>query len=309
MIIESGWTKAIAYFPAALQMPLGRIRCPERIQEIRLRIGRNLHAVTGGAEFAVLQSGELVPEPAEGLLVSRQVLDTLFQNACMHSVHSCQAAIRSGYLTIAGGNRVGLCGTAVIQENRLDTLRAVGSMNVRIASARTGCAEKLVSDLMLQTQQDGVLIAGAPASGKTTILRDMARILGGSRRIALMDERGELAAVQNGVPHFDVGVQTDVFDGYPKAEGIEIAARVMSPQWMICDEIGSMAEAEAMLQTAHTGTGMIASVHAGSIEELYEKPGIAKLIAAGVFRKAVMLGTGTKCGQVLQIRSLRRGNS
>jgi len=308
METESKLAMAAAYLPAVLQMAVNRIQAADavRIQELRLRIGRNLHAVISGAEYTVMPDGQLVSEPAEGMKITRQMLDTLFQNACMHSVHSCQTAIRSGYLTINGGNRIGLCGSAVIHGRSLETVCAITSMNVRIASARIGCAEQLLYNLGLQGQPEGVLIAGAPASGKTTILRDIARILGKTARVALMDERGELAAGRNGIPQFEIGLQTDVFEGYPKAEGIEIAARVMSPEWILCDELGNADEADALLQAGLTGAHMIATIHAGSLEEITEKPVTARLVQAGVFRQAVLLGSGSKCGQVLQTKPLRR---
>ena len=306
--MESGLQKVIPYLPAVLQEPVQKIRPAqaERIQELRLRLGRCIHAVIGGKELTVQPNGNLIPEAGDGIVVTRQMMDTLFQNACMHSVHSCQNAIRSGFLTVAGGNRIGLCGTAVVSGHVTETVRSVSSMNIRIASARTGCADLLAEKLMLRSQCEGVLIAGAPASGKTTILRDLARILGKTSRVSLLDERGELAASQNGIPQFDIGVQTDVFDGYPKAYGIETAARVMSPEWIICDELGGEDEAAAMIQASLCGVGMIASVHCGTLEELHEKPSVSALIRAGVFRKAVLLGTGTQCGQVLQTRTLRR---
>lgn len=306
--MESGLQKVIPYLPAVLREAVQKISPAQtvRIQELRLRLGRCMHAVIGGNELAVQPDGSLSPESGEGIIVTRQMLDTLFQNACMHSVHSCQNAIRNGFLTVAGGNRIGLCGTAVVSGHVTETVRAVSSMNIRIASARTGCAESLAEKLMLRSQREGVLIAGAPASGKTTILRDLARILGKTSRVSLLDERGELAASQNGIPQFDIGVQTDVFDGYPKAYGIETAARVMSPEWIICDELGSDDEAAAMIQASLCGVGMIASVHSGTLEELYDKPAVSALIRAGVFKKAVLLGTGSQCGQALQIRTLRR---
>lgn len=308
METESRLMAAAAYLPAVLQTAVIKMNGADaaQIQELRLRIGRNLHAVKCGREYAVMPNGQLASEPAEGISVTRQMMDTLFQNACMHSVHSCQTAIRSGFLTVNGGNRIGLCGSAVIQGHSLETVRMISSMNIRIASARTGCAEQLVRELILQNQPEGILIAGAPASGKTTLLRDIARILGNTQRVALMDERGELAAMKNGIPQFDIGQQTDVFEGYPKAEGIEIAARVMSPEWILCDELGQTDEADALLQAGLTGAHMIAAVHAGSLEELSEKPVTARLIQAGVFRKAVLLGSGIRCGQIVQTKILRR---
>ena len=113
-----------------------------------------------------------------------------------------------------------------------------------------------------------------------------------------------IAAVQNGVPQFDLGAQTDVFDGYPKAEGIAIAVRVMSPQILICDELGGAAETDALLHSLHTGVRLIASAHAESIPALRRRPQIRRLIEAGAFSHAVLLGSGAQCGQVLAAEAL-----
>ena len=306
MSVNSSLTKAMAYLPAALRVPLSRLSVPQQreVQEIRLRVGRSMHLTLHGAERVITPLGQLASEPAAGCTVTPSLLDAAFQNVCAHSLHSCQNAIRQGFVTIAGGCRVGLCGSAVIQDGRLETVRAVSGMNIRIASACTGCAETLAGQL--SGISGGVLLCGAPASGKTTMLRDLARILGGSLRVCVMDERGEIAAVQNGIPQFDLGAQTDVFDGYPKAEGIAIAVRVMSPQILICDELGDAAEAEALLHSLHTGVRLIASAHAGSLPALYARPHLRRLIEAGAFETAVLLGSGAACGQVLAVEPLRQ---
>lgn len=301
---KSSFAQMLPLLPAALSAPLSRLRQAEQddITEIRLRIGRSMHVYLRGTERVVTQSGQLAAEPASGCAVTRQMLDTVLQNICTHSLHACQHAIRQGYVTAAGGCRVGLCGTAVMQEGRLETVRAVSGMNIRIASARTGCAEELYRRIC--GKNGGVLVCGVPGSGKTTVLRDLARLLGAKHRVCVMDERGELAAVQNGIPQFDIGAQTDVFDGYPKAEGIAIAVRVMAPQVMICDELGDAAETDALLRSLHTGVRLIASAHADSIASLHRRPHIRRLIEAGAFETAVLLGSGAACGQVLAAEQL-----
>lgn len=307
MTIKSSFQHVLPYLPAPLQMPLSRIFAAEaaQIQEIRLRIGKNMQAVRSGKAYTVSEQGVLTNEPASGITVTRQIMDIVFQNICSHSLHSCQHAIRQGFVTIAGGSRVGLCGTAVMHETSLETVRAVSGLNIRIASERIGCAEPLISALGTALHRGGILIAGAPASGKTTVLRDLARIIGETRRICILDERGEIAAVRDGMPQFALGAQTDVFDGYPKAQGISIAVRVMSPELLICDELGAEDEADALLQSLNTGVQIIASAHAGSLTELQERPQIRRLIRAGAFRTAVLLGTGSSCGQVLAAETLR----
>lgn len=309
MTVQSKFREALPYLPQCFQQPLSRISADTaaQIQEIRLRVGQQMQIICGGSASVISEQGMCLPVQSKGIPVTRQALDTLFQNLCGHSVHSWQAAIRQGFITIAGGSRAGICGTAVLQGTTLETVRSISSINLRIASERIGCAEELCRKLGTRLSTGGILIAGAPASGKTTILRDISRIIGMKKRVSLLDERGELAATQNGTPQFSVGSQTDVFDGYPKAAGIEIAVRVMSPEVLICDEIGSADETEALLQSLQTGVQIIAAAHAGSLSELRSRPQIARLIAAGAFRTGILLGCGAQCGQIIAVESLRGG--
>ncbi len=299
MTVTSKFQDALPYLPPELRLPLSRLSRPDEIREIRLRLGRPMQVICGHAAFTVAAAGSCIPPEQTGILVTRPMLDSCFQSICAHSVHSWQPAIRQGFITIAGGCRVGLCGTAVIQNNRIETLRNISGMNFRIASERIGCAELLFSRIKRDLQTGGLLIAGAPSSGKTTILRDLSRLLGDMHKVCILDERGEIAAVQNGIPQFSLGTQTDIFDGYPKADGLAIAVRVMSPEFLICDEIGDEAETEHLLHALHTGVRIIAAAHAGSLQELKMRPQIKKLLDADVFRCLVMLGSGAQCGQVV----------
>ena len=306
-MVHSKFADALPYFPQKIRQPLQAIPkdTADQIQEIRLRIGQSVQAVKGGKAYALTWNGTLAPLQTSAIVVQKQDIDALFQNLCCHSVHSRETAIRQGFLTAAGGNRAGICGTAVMQHHKIETIRTVSSINFRIASERIGCAAALMQLDPFRKNMGGILIAGPPASGKTTLLRDLTRILSQTYRIALLDSRGELAAIQNGIPQFDLGMQTDILDAYPKAEGIEIAVRVKSPEILICDEIGDADEADALLQSVHTGVRIIATAHAGSIAELYERPQILRLIRAGVFHDAVLLGSGNACGQVLASQPLR----
>lgn len=307
MTITSKFPEILPYLPSVLRQPLSRVPAADiaDIRELRLRLGKSLQIICGNTAFAITTQGMRVSPEQSDLMITRPMLDSCFQSICCHSVHSWQSAIRQGFITIAGGCRVGLCGSAVIQNHQLDTIRNISGMNFRIASERIGCAEQLFQRVKNDLLQGGLLIAGAPASGKTTILRDLARLLGNRHRLCILDERGEIAAVQNGMPQFSLGVQTDVFDGYPKAEGVEIAVRVMSPEYLICDEIGDETEIAQLLQSMHTGVKIIATAHAGSLNELRQRPQIKRMLQSGIFRCAVMLGTGELCGQVLSVESLR----
>lgn len=298
----SSYEKMLPFFPAVIAEPLAKIPKSEqiRVQEIRLRAGRPLQIISGGQAHILTKTGGYTRLFAEGIPVSRLILDTVFQSVCEHSIHSYQEEIRQGFVTAAGGCRVGLCATAVMKEGKIEALRYISGMNVRIACEMRGCAESLAAKVFGQSLC-GLLVAGAPTSGKTTILRDLCRILGERYRVSVIDERSELAAMQHGESPFDMGVQTDVYAGFPKSCGIETAVRVMSPEVLVCDELGGTKETEALLPALHTGVHLVASAHAGSIAELYARPQIKRLLDANAFSYTAMLGTGAQCGQVMSL--------
>lgn len=262
-----------------------------------------MRLVIRGTEQILYPDGTLGLDKENGIVITTAHMDTMFKNICEHSVHSYQQELRRGFITIAGGNRVGLCASAVIHTHEIETLRYISGINIRIASQIFGCGEELYHRTLAQSKH-GLLICAPPGGGKTTILRDLCRILGESLRVSVIDERGEIAAMQHGISQFDLGQMTDVFDGYPKAIGIETAVRVMSPHYVICDEIGDLPETEAILRTIHTGVQLVATAHLGSLHELSQRPQLQRLIDAGAFRYAALLGTGTQCGQIVSVRRL-----
>lgn len=237
------------------------------IQEIRLRVNRPMAATVKGKNFYITENGQLTYNSKTAVTVTEQDVRRTFEAVCQYSVHSFQREIAQGFITIKGGHRVGFCGTPVLRDSAVENIKNINSMNFRIAREIIGCADKLFNECF----SDGLcslLLAGAPSSGKTTLLRDLARLLGERCRAALIDERGELAASCNGVPQNDVGVNTDVFDGYGKAAGISAAVRVMSPQVIICDEMGSAEDFEAVHSAAYSGVCTVASIHAADMNDL-----------------------------------------
>ena len=181
-------------------------------------------------------------------------------------------------------------------------MRDISSINIRIARQVYGCASGVLQAVG-KNLRDGVLVAGAPSSGKTTILRDIARQLssglcGDVRKVAVVDERGELAGTYRGVPQNDLGPCCDVLDGYPKGEGILQAIRSLSPEFIICDEMGGLADVEAAAQGLNAGVGMISSVHAGSVRELLRRQQALSLLHTGAFGYVVLLEGSREPGRV-----------
>lgn len=263
-----------------------------QVNEIRLRVDRpvTLHTT------ATVQPLELI--------VRREDLDEAYRRLCDFSIYAHQEEIRQGYLTIQGGHRVGICGTAVVQQGQIATVRDISSLNLRIARQVRGAADELLRCIG-QDWQQGLLLVGPPACGKTTLLRDLARALatgvgGMPKKVAVIDERSELAGVSGGVPQHDLGLCADVLDHYPKGDGILHAVRALSPQVIVCDELGAQEDVVALEQGLHAGVAVIATVHAGSIAQLLQKKQGQTLLRSGAFDTVAML-SGTALCQVTEL--------
>ena len=251
-----------------------------KIDEIRLRAERELSVSIGGRD-----------EIISGALVGQEDIERTFKTAFSYSMHSYSKELSRGSITTRGGNRVGICGTAALDASgRVEALKYVSSVNIRIAREIKGCADEIISRCF-SGGLCGAIIIGAPASGKTTVLRDISRQLGDVYKISLIDELNEIAASYRGTPKNDVGKLTDIFVGYPKPVGVQNAVRSMSPRAIIADEIGTDGDGKALEYALHSGVRLITAAHAQSLEEALKKPAVRRLFEAGAFSWAVELNS------------------
>lgn len=265
-----------------------------KTQEIRLRSNKPIIIIgtygcrflssTGRASYICSQNSKVI--------TANELAET-FNRICEYSVHSYQDSIINGYITIDGGHRAGICGTGVCCDEKISSLRDVSSINLRIAGEHIGAADEIICKLFSNSLKS-IIIAGAPSTGKTTILRDLSRQLAGGCagdyfKTVIVDERREIAATKNGIPQNDIGVNCDVLDMFPKNVGILTALRSMSPDIIICDEVGSIADASAIDSGINSGVKFAASVHASTFEELQNRPQISKLLDSGAFDNVVLL--------------------
>ena len=218
-------------------------------------------------------------------LVRPDELSEILRRATGNSLYACADALRQGFVTLSGGHRVGVCGEAVQKDGQMAGFSAVSSVCIRLARD-----VRLDEKLFLPHLSGSSLILGPPGSGKTTLLRACIRALSQSgQRVCVSDERGEIAAMREGRPQFDLGPQTDVLSNLSKAEGMMLLLRAMGPQWIAADEITAQCDIVAMEQISYCGVKLLATAHAGSIEELHARPLYRSLLSLEIFKTAFVL--------------------
>ncbi|WP_181350072.1 stage III sporulation protein AA [Thalassobacillus sp. CUG 92003] len=268
----------------------------QNVQEIRIRVGRYIEVnYTHKHEF--LQ--QTIMRAEDTAYVLNQISE--------FSLYAYADELKEGFITINGGHRVGLSGKVNSFGKTIETIRHISSMNIRIAREKVGQAEKLMPYLY-DKHYLNTLVVGPPQSGKTTYLRDIARIIGtGGKnvspcKVAIVDERSEIASSLQGVPQLNVGLRTDVMDACPKSEGMLMMIRSMSPEVMVVDEVGGGADASAIYEAVYTGVSLICSIHGANMEDVKRRPSIHKLIQEKVFDRFVILsGNPANSRQVITI--------
>lgn len=282
-----------------------------RLEEVRIRDRKPLEVIYDGRYAFVTPGGQLTMLPQEAYTPDKDDCMKLLDIVTHHSLYSFEEELRRGYITVHGGHRIGIAGRAVLEQGRVRLLRDISGFNIRLAREVRGVSHKLVHSLVDPAAGTihHTLVISPPQCGKTTLIRDLARILsdgtwatlsglgpgmnGGGLKVGIVDERSEIAASVAGVPTFDVGPRTDVLDACPKAEGMMMMIRSLSPQVLIVDEIGHREDAEAIQEAIHAGIRVIASAHGRDIADVQRRPGLAPLFADQVFGRFVVLrGTG-----------------
>lgn len=260
------------------------------IEEIRLRSGEPLTVGIWGESCFVTPVGGITNYESDAYTVSSEEVQTAFGRVCENSVYAHLEEIRQGFITIRGGHRVGICGKAVCDGKEIKTFREISSLNFRIAQQIIGIADGIIDKIIDGETIKSTLLIAPPQMGKTTLLRDIIRqISDRGFKCGVTDDRGELAAMYGGVPCNDIGAQTDVIDGAPKAEAIELLLRTMSPKVIAGDEIVSDEDVAALRIAAGTGVKIIATTHGSSTEEVLSRRVLKPMFEDKIFDSAIVI--------------------
>lgn len=292
---DHGYKQLPEQLPVFLREPLGKLETGllSRLEEIRLGIGRPV--------LLVLRDGETALDDPE--IFSAEMMSRTLLALTGSSLYAMEEEMRQGYLTLPGGHRVGMAGHVVTEAGQVRMLRDIFSLNIRLARSVPGAAASLLPRLLDENRRvRQTLLISPPRGGKTTLLRDLARMLSDGEgcvphRVGIVDERSEIAGMHHGIPQFDLGIRSDVLDGCPKAEGLMMLLRSMSPEVLLCDEIGRPEDAAALREAANAGVPVIATAHGSCEEDLLERPVMRDLLESRCFCRLVILsrrlGPGT----------------
>ncbi|MFD2045976.1 stage III sporulation protein AA [Ornithinibacillus salinisoli] len=274
----------------------------DKLQEIRLRLNQPVELIF---DEAIEWIYALKPTRKDGVYMINQLSE--------FSLYRMEDELREGYITIEGGHRVGISGKVNTLGGSVKAIQHITFMNIRIAKEKVGAANSIIPYLYDKCYLN-TLFVGAPQSGKTTLIRDVTRIIATGwkdilpKKVGVIDERSEIAASIKGIPQHDLGLRTDVMDACPKAEGMMMMIRSMSPEVLVVDEIGSEKDVEALIEAINAGVTVICTIHGQSLQELKHRPSVQPLLQQEVFRRIILLENSSVPGKVHKVYNEKGDN-
>ena len=287
---SKAYLSAVNYMPDKLWRAAFSLSADQRAdcEEIRLRIGRPPKALIRGKYISLTSKGELVTVDADDI---NEIID----RATGRSVHTYSSQLGSGFITTPEGHRIGVAGDCYVSSGRIQTIRDISYLNIRIAKPFCGVADSVI-DKLYSDGFNSTLIISPPGGGKTTLLRDMSASLAQKYCVSVVDERYEIAGSRKNGRYFDIG-DCDVMSGVSKSIGIETLIRSMSPHVIALDEITQEHDVEAICTAAYCGCMFLATAHAHSPKDMEQRPVYKKLLHSGVFNTIIRIDNqkGKRC--------------
>ena len=267
------------------------------LQEIRMRIGQPLTVMIDGEE-------QILPLKERAHIVTKEEIKETIEYMSRYSLYAYENELRQGFLTLEGGHRVGVAGKVIVDRGKVKNIQYISSLNIRIAHEVIGCADELIPYITKNKKVCHTLIISPPRCGKTTLLRDLIRQISDGNEylkgcsVGVVDERSEIGGCYQGVAQNHVGMRTDILDACPKAEGMIMLIRSMTPEVVAVDEIGTAQDVHAIEYAMHCGCKMLATVHGESMQEVKRKPVLGTLIKQKRFERYIVLSGEGKVGEV-----------
>ena len=262
-----------------------------QITELRLRAGKPMLIRLAGQEFALGPQGKTqAVGPGAYCPTAADIAETI-ERISQYSFYAFEPELCMGYITLPGGHRVGVCGQAVIEGGVVRAWRHISSINFRIAHSVKGCADGVLPFLFEDGSIFHTMIISPPGCGKTTLLRDIVRQISDNAglTVGLVDERSEVAGCFNGIAQNDIGLRTDVLDGCPKAEGMVMLLRAMSPDVIAVDELGGKGDADAVHAVLTAGVKLLCTAHGSGLNDISKNPALKGLISRKIFKRYIVL--------------------
>lgn len=302
-----------------LQLFSGRIReilrkseiSEKKLQEVRLRVQQPLLILYEGQEYGMTPEGKLTKQAGNSYQIQREDLNETLECVSGYSLYAFDEEMKQGYITVQGGHRIGLAGKIVMEGDKIQCIRHISFLNVRLSHQICGCADKILPYVVEDGSVCDTLIISPPRCGKTTLLRDLIRQISNGfgevpgRTVGVVDERSELGGSYQGIPQNDLGMRTDILDCCPKSEGMMMLLRSMAPQVIAVDEIGDAGDSRAIESVIHCGCRLLATVHGNSMEDIRRRPFVGELVRSHVFDRYVVLGKNGGAGTVHEIYDSR----
>lgn len=287
----------INLFPERVRIEVNKY-IKKNIQEIRIGIGKPCILIENQEEI-ILKN-----------IVSKLDMKYIIQKISNYSIYAYEEEIRQGFITIKGGHRVGIAGQCVMENDRVKTIKNIVSLNIRICHEIIGCSDRIMRYINTKDRVNNTIIVSPPGCGKTTLLRDIANKLSCfGKRVSIIDERSEIAACDMGIPRLQVGLRTDVLDNCKKSIGMIMAIRSLSPEVIICDEIGSEEDIRALFFAYNSGITIITTVHGYDINDVISRNSFSKLIENKIIKKIIVLSKRCGIGTIERVYDLERGES
>lgn len=304
----NGEEEILSIMPRSIYEKLYKRLLEEKLYEIRIKIGKPILIYSKYGESII------------NYVCSEEDMNNIVKKIVGYSLYAYEEEIKNGFITLRGGNRVGVAGECINEGGIIRGIKNISSVNIRISSEIIGCSDKIMKYIVSERKIFNTIIISPPRCGKTTILRDIARNISSGiengqildfnfygKKVVIVDERSEIAACYRGMPQNNIGIRCDVLDNCSKKEGLIMAVRSLSPEVIICDEIGSEEDVKALINAFNCGVNIITTIHGFSIEDLFRRKSIAELIENEIIDRVIVLSAHNGAGTIENIYEIRSG--